>query len=54
MGFQEPFISKIVNGHAHVTPKIAVKLEKITQVSASTWMGYETARALDHARSVAA
>jgi len=50
LGFQEPFISKIVNGHAHVTPKIAIKLEKVTQVPATTWMGYETARALDIAR----
>jgi addiction module HigA family antidote len=47
MGVQEPFVSKIVNGHAHVTPKVAVKLEQITRVPAMTWMGYETVRAVD-------
>lgn len=42
LGFQEPFVSKIVNGKAHVSPKIALKLETVTQVPASTWMRHET------------
>ncbi len=42
LNFQEPFISKIVNGKAHISPPIAIKLEAVTQISATTWMKYET------------
>lgn len=42
MQFQEPFISKIVHGRAHVSPKIALRLEAVTRVPATTWLRYET------------
>ncbi len=50
MHVQPPFMSKIVNGHAHITPKVALKLEAATGVNASTWAGYETEYALSRAR----
>ncbi len=52
MNVKEPFVSKIVNGHAHVSPKVALKLEAVTHVPAATWAGYEMARALEVARMV--
>ena len=51
LGFQEPFISKIVNGKAHISPPIAIKLEAVTQISAATWMRYETDFLLARAHS---
>ncbi len=50
MQVRPPFMSKIVNGHAHITPKVALKLEAATGVNASTWAGYETEYALSLAR----
>jgi HTH-type transcriptional regulator/antitoxin HigA len=50
LNFQEPFISKIVNGKAHVSPPIAIKLEAVTQIPATIWMKYETDFALARAR----
>jgi plasmid maintenance system antidote protein VapI len=50
MHVRPPFMSKIVNGHAHITPKVALKLEAATGVNASIWAGYETEYALARAR----
>ncbi len=47
---KEPFISKIIKGKAHVTPKIALGLERVTGVPADTWSGYEIAHELERAR----
>ncbi len=49
--FQEPFISKIVNGKAHISPVIAIRLEAVTQISADTWMKYEIEYLLARARA---
>lgn len=51
MRFKAPFISKIVNGRAHITPKVAVRLEAATQVPAANWMKYQTDYALALLRS---
>lgn len=50
LNHQEPFVSKIVNGKAHITPKLAVKLETITQIPALTWLQYEAAYMVARAR----
>ncbi len=47
MNFKEPFISKIINGKAHISPKVAIRLEAATHVPAATWIKYETDRALE-------
>jgi len=51
LGFQEPFISKIVNGKAHISPPIAIKLESVTNIPAATWMQYEVNFQLARARA---
>ncbi len=50
MQVRPPFMSKIVNGHAHITPKVALKLEAATGVNASTWASYEMEYSLSRAR----
>jgi HTH-type transcriptional regulator / antitoxin HigA len=52
LGYQEPFVSKIVHGKAHISPIVAVKLETVTHVSAATWIGYEVDRQLARARAL--
>ncbi len=51
LGFQEPFISKIVNGKAHISPPIAIKLENVTHIPAWIWMQHETDYMLARARA---
>ena len=51
LGYQEPFVSKIVHGHAHISPIVAVKLETVTRIPAATWIGYEIDRQIARARA---
>jgi addiction module HigA family antidote len=50
LNYKEPFISKLVNMHTHITIHLAIKLERATQIAAATWMGYETNYQLAMAR----
>jgi addiction module HigA family antidote len=54
LGYKEPFISKLVNLHTHITIRLALKLEKITDTAAATWMTYETNYQLALARRAVA
>ncbi len=54
LNYKEPFISKLVNMHTHITIRLALKLEKVTKVAASTWMMYETNYQLALARRLGA
>ncbi len=50
MNYKEPFISKLINGQAHISPKVAIRLEAATRIPAKTWIDYEIERALVRAR----
>ncbi len=53
LGYKEPFISKLVNLHTRITIRLAIKLEKVTEIAAATWMGYDTNYQLALARRAA-
>lgn len=50
IGYREPFVSKLVNGHAHISPRIALKLEAATRIPAHKWLAYEAAYQIAKAR----
>ncbi len=43
MGVSRKTLSKIVNGHARVTPEIAVRLSVALGSSAESWLGHQAA-----------
>jgi addiction module HigA family antidote len=43
LGVTRKHLSKIVNGHAGVSPEMALRLELAFAVSAETWLGHQAA-----------
>ena len=43
LGITRKHLSKIINGHAGVTPEMAMRLELAFGVSAESWLGHQAA-----------
>ena len=43
LGVTRKHLSKIINGHAGVTPEMAIRLELALGVSAESWLGHQAA-----------
>ena len=43
LGITRKHLSKIINGHAGVTPEMALRLELAFGVSAESWLGHQNA-----------
>ena len=43
LGISRKHLSKIINGHAGVTPEMAIRLELAFGVSAESWLGHQAA-----------
>jgi addiction module HigA family antidote len=46
LGVTRKHLSKIINGHAGITPEMALRLEIAFGVSAESWLGHQAARDL--------
>ena len=43
LGVTRKHLSKIINGHAGITPEMAIRLELAFGVSAESWLGHQAA-----------
>jgi addiction module HigA family antidote len=46
LGITRKHLSKIINGHAGITPEMALRLELAFGVSAESWLGHQAAHDL--------
>lgn len=54
LGVTQPYVSNVLNGHKGIGPHFALKLEKLTGISAEMWVGLSARHALHVARTAQA